>query len=137
MQGTMKIMEESKPGKSRQSRRISNAFILKIAGGPFRAYSRLTHTGRVSGREYVTPLSAYPLGDGFVMAVLYGEASNVDWCRNVMASGRCVLKTRGKEYQLGRPEIVSTDIGLSVFPAFARRMYATRGIREFILVHRI
>jgi hypothetical protein len=26
------------------------------------------------------------LGDGFVMAALYGEAANVDWCCNVMAA---------------------------------------------------
>jgi hypothetical protein len=131
-----KMVEQSQPSKSRQSHRISNAIFLKIAGGPLRAYSRLTHIGRVSGREYVTPLSAYPLGDGFVMAVLYGEAATVDWCRNVMAAGRCTLKTHGQVYQLMRPEIVSADIGLAAYPTFARRMYRARGIREFLWVHR-
>ncbi|EFH80657.1 nitroreductase/quinone reductase family protein [Ktedonobacter racemifer] len=81
----------------RQLNKRSNALFLKISGGCLRTYSVLKHLGRSSGREYITPLSAYPLGDGFVMAVLYGEAKNVDWVRNVMAADRCVLKTGGEE----------------------------------------
>lgn len=135
MREATSMQAQPMPRESRQAHRKANAFFLTIAGGPLRAYSRLTHIGRASGREYVTPLSAYPLGDGFVMAVLYGEAANVDWCRNVMAAGGCTLKTRGQVYELVRPEIVSADVGLAVYPALMRRMYRARGIREFLWVH--
>jgi hypothetical protein len=120
----------------RQANRKSNTFFLKIAGGPLRAYSVLKHVGRSSGREYVTPLSAYPLGDGFVLAVLYGDAAHVDWCRNVMAAGKCILKTRGQEYLLEKPEIIPAAIALETYPPLARLMYRARGIQEFLWVHR-
>ena len=122
--------------ETRPTHRISNAIFLKIAGGPFRAYSALKHVGRSSGREYVTPVSAYPLGDGFVFALLYGDGANVDWCRNVMAAGQCRLLTRGQEYMLERPEIIPAEQALPSFPLLARRMYRDRGIQHFLWVHR-
>jgi len=120
----------------RQANRRSNALFLKIAGGRLRAYSALKHTGRSSGREYITPLSAYPLGDGFVMAVLYGEAKSVDWVRNVMAAGRCFLKTRGEEYALEKPEILPVSQAEAAYPPLLRWVYRSRGICEFVWAHR-
>lgn len=119
----------------RQTNRRANALFLKIAGGRFRAYSALRHLGRSSGREYVTPLSAYPLGDGFVMAVLYGEASKVDWVRNVIAAGGCVLKTCGEEYVLEKPEIIPASQAEVAYPPFIRWVNRSRGIHEFVWVH--
>src|SRR5215472_3545354 len=98
---------QPQPGSRSQLNKRSNAIFLKIAGGRLRAYSLLKHVGRSSGKPYATPLTAYPLGDGFVIALLYGDATTVSWCRNVMAAGECTLKTRGEEYVLGRPEIIS------------------------------
>jgi deazaflavin-dependent oxidoreductase (nitroreductase family) len=79
----------------------ANRFFLKIAGRRFRFYSILKHVGRRSGRAYATPVAAYPLGDGFVFALLDGD--NVDWCHNVLAAGKCTLKTLGREYVLEGP----------------------------------
>ncbi len=121
---------------TRQANRRANALFLKIAGGRFRAYSALKHIGRSSGKEYVTPLSAYPLGDGFVMAVLYGEAAKVDWCRNVMAAGQCILKTHGQEYVLEKPEIIPASHALAAYPPLMRLVYRRRGIHEFVWAHR-
>jgi hypothetical protein len=45
----------------------------------------LDHVGRCSGRSYMTPLGAYPLGDDFVLAVACPE---VDWARNVLSCGK-------------------------------------------------
>jgi len=116
--------------------RRANALFLKIAGGPLRAYSALKHRGRRSGREYTTPVSAYPFGDGFVVALLYGEAQNVDWVQNVMAAGQCLLQTRGEEYLLERPEIIPASQAESAFPPLLRWLNRSRDIREFLWVHR-
>jgi hypothetical protein len=113
----------------------ANAFFLKIAGGRFRAYSLLKHIGRSSGREYRTPITAFPFGDGFVLALLYGDAAEVDWCRNVMAAGKCVLKTRGQEYQLERPEIIGPEKALAAFPPFFRFYYRRSSIHQFLWAH--
>ena len=115
--------------------RIANAFFLKIAGGRFRAYSLLKHVGRKSGREYRTPITAFPLGDGFALALLYGDAAEVDWCLNVMAAGTCTLKTRGQEYTLEKPEIIPASQALEAFPPFFRFYYRSRGIQQFLWAH--
>jgi hypothetical protein len=136
MQENAQSRERSAARPRRQANRRANALFLKIAGGRFRAYSALKHIGRSSGREYVSPLTAYPLGDGFVMAVLYGEAAKVDWCRNVMAAGRCVLKTGGQEYVLEKPEIIPASKALAAYPLLMRIVYRSRRIQEFMWAHR-
>jgi len=120
----------------RQLNKRSNAFFLKIAGGRLRAYSLLKHIGRKSGREYRTPVSAFPFGDGFVLALLYGTADKVDWCLNIMAAGTCILKTRGQEYHLGKPEIIPASEALNAYPPLFRFYYRTAGITQYLWVHR-
>jgi hypothetical protein len=86
------------------ARPASNRLFLKISGRRLRAYSIVKHVGRRSGREYVNPVSAYPLGDGFVITILYGLDSQ--WVRNVLATGRLTLVTQGREHALERPELI-------------------------------
>lgn len=137
-------MQEKAPGTPQQQsgsrsqlNKRSNEIFLKIAGGPLRAYSLLKHIGRSSGKEYETPLTAYPLGDGFVIALLYGDTTKVNWCRNVMAAGKCIIKTRGQEYVLGRPEIISAAQALPAYPPLFRLVYKSRDIQQFLWVHRM
>jgi deazaflavin-dependent oxidoreductase (nitroreductase family) len=79
-----------------------------------RLYSILKHVGRKSTREYQNPVSAYPLGDGFVVAVRYGLQSQ--WVRNVMANGRFTLRTKGRDFPLEKPEIISPSQALPAYP---------------------
>jgi hypothetical protein len=72
-------------------RRLSSRLFLKISGRRLRGYSIVKHVGRRSGREYVNSVSAYPLGDGFVITILHGLDSQ--WVRNVLATGRLTLRT--------------------------------------------
>lgn len=89
--------------------------------------SVLHHTGRRSGRAYVTPLSAYPLGDGFVLAVAYPE---VDWCRNVLAAGTCTLTWRDKDYALERPEIIPRAQAMKAYPLMVKPYIYAPGQRS-------
>ena len=52
------------------ARPASNRVFHKISGRRLRAYSIVKHVGPRSGREYVNPAIAYPLGDGFVIPIL-------------------------------------------------------------------
>jgi deazaflavin-dependent oxidoreductase (nitroreductase family) len=112
---------------------LSNRLFLKVSGRSVRAYSIVRHVGRTSGREYRNPVSAYPLGDGFVIAVLYGTQSQ--WVRNVMAAGRFVLRTKGRDFPLVRPEIIPPERALAAFPPWQRTMLKRRNIRDFVLGH--
>jgi hypothetical protein len=97
------------------ARPASNRLFMKISGRRLRAYSIVKHVGRRSGREYVNPASAYPLGDGFVIPILYGLDSQ--WVRNVLDTGRLTLVTYGREHALERPELIPKTQALPAFPA--------------------
>jgi hypothetical protein len=99
-----------------------------------RAYSIVRHVGRTSGREYRNPVSAYPLGDGFVIPVLYGSQSQ--WVRNVISAGRFTLRTKGQDYLLERPEIIPPAQALAAYPPLLRRLMRSQGIQDFVWAHR-
>jgi deazaflavin-dependent oxidoreductase (nitroreductase family) len=115
-------------------RSLANRFFLAISGKWFRAYSIVRHVGRTSGRAYQNPVSAYPLGDGFVIPVLYGAESQ--WVRNVMAAGRFTLRTKGRDYLLERPEIIPAAQALGAYPALLRRVIRAQRTRDFVWAHR-
>lgn len=114
-------------------RSMSNRILLKISGKALREYSVIRHRGRVSGREYRNPVSAYPLGDGFVIPVLYGSQSQ--WVRNVMATGRCVVRTRGLDHELERPEMIGLQQALPAFPRWQQATLRARKVQDFLWLH--
>jgi deazaflavin-dependent oxidoreductase (nitroreductase family) len=115
-------------------RSLANRGFLTISGRWFRAYSIVRHVGRTSGRAYQNPVSAYPLGDGFVIPVLYGTQSQ--WVRNVMAAGRFTLRTKGRDYLLERPELIAPAQALGAYPALLRRIMRSQQIQAFVWAHR-
>ena len=114
-----------------------NVLARKIAGTPLGSLyfnlSALKHVGRNSGREYVTPLSAYPRGDGFVLAQTY---PNADWCRNVMAAGKCTLIWKEQEYALEKPEILPAAVALRAYPLWVRFVLTALGTKQYVWLHR-
>jgi deazaflavin-dependent oxidoreductase (nitroreductase family) len=115
-------------------RSLANRILLMISGRWFRAYSIVRHVGRTSGRAYQNPVSAYPLGDGFVIPVLYGTQSQ--WVRNVMAAGRFTLRTKGRDYPLERPELIPPAQALGAYPALLRRIMRSQQTQAFVWAHR-
>ena len=109
-----------------------NKIIVPIAGRRFSPYALLEHTGRRSGRAYVTPVGAFPFGDGFAVGLSYG--ADVDWCRNIMASGHAVLKWRGQEFALERPELIPmSTLVLQAIPACFR--LPARELKQLVWLH--
>jgi deazaflavin-dependent oxidoreductase (nitroreductase family) len=115
-------------------RSLANRVFLMISGRWFRAYSIVRHVGRTSGRAYQNPVSAYPIGDGFVIPVLYGTQSQ--WVRNVMATGRFTLRTKGRDYRLERPELILPAQALAAYPALLRRIMRSQQTQAFVWAHR-
>jgi hypothetical protein len=112
----------------------ANRIFMTISGRWLRAYSIVRHVGRTSGREYQNPVSAYPLGDGFVMPVLYGTQSQ--WVRNVMAVGRFTLRTKGQDHLLERPELIPPKRALAAYPLLLRWVIRGQRVEQFVWAHR-
>jgi deazaflavin-dependent oxidoreductase (nitroreductase family) len=122
---------------TRQLTKRGNPYLRKVAGTRlgmlYFNLSALHHVGRRSGRTYVTPLSAYPLGDGFVLAAAYPY---VDWLENVLAAGKCTLTWNGTEYALERPEVIPRAEAMEAYPLLVRPFLAgAAGQNDFLLLH--
>ena len=109
----------------RFNRRTLNSLTLEIAGNRLGVYASLKHVGRRSAHEYSTPVVARPLGDGFVVPLPYG--SDVDWCQNVLAAGKCTLPWNEHEYSLEKPELIKPSEALGAFPLSQRIIFSVGG----------
>jgi deazaflavin-dependent oxidoreductase (nitroreductase family) len=108
--------------------RVTTA-LARSGHGPF---SLIRHVGRKSGRTYETPVILVKVADGFVAELTYGE--NVNWYRNTVAAGGCVVVNHGREYTVTRIERCSPERGLSASPAPFRLILKAGGRKEFRLL---
>ena len=127
---------------SEKTRRLSSrmgkgGLIPKLAGTRFGSLyfnlAVLKHVGRKSGRAYVTFLSAYPLGDGFVLTLAY---PHTDWCSNILASGKCTLTLKGQEYELERPELIPMSEAWAAYPPITNFFALAGGEQQCLWVHK-
>ena len=114
---------------------ILNPLILKLAGRRhFHMAAQLTHTGRRSGRTYVTPVGARRSDHTVLIPLTFGNQS--DWSRNVLAAGICSLRLAGINYDATAPALLSPDeADPQVRAAFSRLERASMrmlGIRQFL-----
>jgi deazaflavin-dependent oxidoreductase (nitroreductase family) len=89
--------------RSRLNRNLIGPVVSRLTL-PHLPFAVVHHVGRTSGKEYATPVFAFPYGDGFAIALTYGP--DVDWAENVQANGECRLQARGETHRLGNPRLV-------------------------------
>jgi deazaflavin-dependent oxidoreductase (nitroreductase family) len=78
--------------------------VTRLFAGWLPGFAILSHVGRTSGRTYRTPINVFRRGDYYLFALTYG--SSVDWVKNVLATGGCLMRTRGRDIRLIEPEVV-------------------------------
>lgn len=109
--------------------RVFNKYVLNpvmmFVDRPHFYAAALHHTGRRSGREYAIPVVAEPIEGGYIIPLSYGE--NVDWLKNVRATGRCAIEARDGTYTLGDPEVMDTEEALAAMSPRARLMFRAFG----------
>lgn len=101
----------------------------RMSRGPFAV---IRHIGRRSGNSYETTIMVWPLGEDFVIALTYGP--EVDWYRNLLASGKGALLWHGRNYTIGRPEGVDPAAALQAFPLPIRFILGRLGTHEYVRV---
>ena len=88
----------------RYARDVGNPRQLQSAGTPGAHASLVWHTGRKSGKQYQTPVTARWTVDGFVIGLPYRP--NTDWLRNVLANGSATVRYDGSSYLCHEPEVI-------------------------------
>jgi len=80
-----------------------NAFLIRVSGGWIgsqlgsQKVLLLHHTGRKSGKPYVTPVAYFHHeGNYLLVASNWGREKQADWFRNVLAHPRAEIEVRGK-----------------------------------------
>jgi deazaflavin-dependent oxidoreductase (nitroreductase family) len=107
-----------------------NPLMLSLAESRLSMLAVIHHRGRRSGRSYATPVSARPTVDGFVISLTFGEQA--DWFRNVQAAGGCVIRWKGVNYPVIKPEVVDWATARSAFSPVERVLVPLIGIEHFV-----
>ena len=118
--------------------KMLNPLIRKLAGRRhFRMAAQIRHTGRRSGRPYMTPAGARRSDDEVVIPLTFGNQS--DWSKNVRAAGGCSIRLEGRDYSATRPEFLTwpeaEPLIRSAFSPFERVSFRMLGIRQFMRLH--
>jgi len=103
---------------ARFNRELFNPAVRTFAGRRGSPVAVVEHRGRRSGRRYRTPVLAFRVAGGYVVALFYGAGS--DWARNVLAAGSCTLERGGRRVQLADLRLLDTSEGMALVPALMR-----------------
>jgi deazaflavin-dependent oxidoreductase (nitroreductase family) len=113
------------------NKHITNPLLRTFANSSRGPFAIIYHVGRRSGKPYETTIMVWPVGDGFVIALTYGES--VDWYRNLLAAGHCTLLWHGRVYAVEKPEPIDVKTALPAFP-LAFRLILRRSVQHFVRV---
>ena len=116
---------------AKANRKITNPITRRFAGR-IPPFAIMIHTGRTSGRQFRTPIMAFPVEDGFAIALTYGRST--DWEKNVLAAGRCELIYRKQTLVLVNPRIVARTSSESAFPGIVRTVLRRTGVDNVMLL---
>lgn len=113
---------------ARFNKRVTNRVLGPLA--PYLpGFGVVVHIGRKTHRAYRTPVNVFPRAGGYVIALTYGPQS--DWVHNVLASGGCLLETRGRTVRLTRPHLVY-DEQRPAIPAPLRLIAGLGQVSDFL-----
>jgi len=107
-----------------------NRLTLRMARRGIGPFSLVRHVGRKSGRTYETPIIIQPTDGGFMVELTYGD--KVDWYRNVLAAGGCVLRYKGVDHVVTAIEPVEATTGLAAFTPAQRRLLTVLRRSHFV-----
>ena len=119
------------PRSFRPLGRILNPVIMPMAKR-FGPLAVVCHRGRVTGRDYRNPVMAFPVAEGWIVALAYG--SDVQWRRNLDAARGGELVRHGRRRRLTAPEMLSATDALPLLPGWARPMFRMVRVGEYLLL---
>ena len=115
------------------NKHITNRFFILFAGW-IPPLAMLEHLGRTSGRQYKTPILAFPTSNGYVFALTYGR--NVDWVKNLQASGQGVLKYNGYVDPIHSIRLINIEDVREMFPVMIRLFLIILKVNDCLRVNK-
>ncbi|MGI5220585.1 nitroreductase family deazaflavin-dependent oxidoreductase [Nocardia sp. CA-290969] len=107
--------------------RLVNPWMRRVAPW-LPGYAVVEHTGRRTGRSYLTPVAAFRRGRVMAVVLLHGET---DWARNVVAAGGASLRYRRTTIIVGNPRVLRPRRASADVPRIARLGNRLAGILVF------
>jgi deazaflavin-dependent oxidoreductase (nitroreductase family) len=114
----------------RANRDVLNPLMLRRAGRGHWYAAVVHHVGRTSGRAYSTPVLAEPAGGRLYLPLPYG--THVDWCRNVLAAGGCVVERQGERLAAVKPVLVPAAEAAAALRPATRAVLALYGVDTYL-----
>ncbi len=101
----------------------------------FPLWAVVHHRGRRTDRDLSVPVTVRAAPGVFVIALPWGPGTN--WARNVLAAGGCVVRWKGVDHRVDRPEVLDAAGARPYYPprqwALVERVI---GAGSFLLLHR-
>ena len=98
------------------------AYRLGLVGRRRSPLASIEYVGRKSGTLRRTPVWAFVTSDHAIVGLPYGR--DVNWARNVMASGHCRMQVHGQVYELDEPQVCGSA-ELTELPEWRKRQFSS------------
>ena len=112
------------------NKNVLNPAMRRLAGTRHFYASAVHHTGRRSGKHYVTPVVAFRVTDGFLIPLPYG--SHTDWLLNVRAEAGASLRFKGETFAITSPTVIDASFATIDLPPTRRKVFQWFGVKEFL-----
>ncbi|MGK2867772.1 MAG: nitroreductase family deazaflavin-dependent oxidoreductase, partial [Mycobacterium sp.] len=99
---------------ARQRAEVNRKYVNRLVeplAGYLPLWSAVDHVGRRSGKDYRTPVTAFPTADGVAVLLPYGTGT--DWVRNLQASGSGRVQIEGRSLLVTDPRVVPLSEALA------------------------
>jgi len=118
----------------RRLTQLTRPLAMRSAGTENASTSVVCHVGRHSGRTYETPVVAVQHGEGFFIALPYGDRT--DWMKNVVAGGEVSLVNHGRTYRVDQPRVIPMAEATGYFGQKEQKLHRRFAVASCLRVRR-
>ena len=121
----------------RPIRRFTMRFVnpvTRLVAGWLPGFAVITYRGRRSGRTFHTPMNLFRRGNDYVFALTYG--ADVQWVKNVLASGELEARTMGRTVHLTDPRLFE-DPERRLMPLPVRLFLGFLRVKDFLRMRKV
>ncbi len=116
------------------NRRAYNPLMMRVAEWNLPFPAIVGHVGRSSGRVFETPVAAFPIASGFLVALPYGRGA--EWSKNLLAAGGGTVRYAGEAIGVRSPTFLDREQALAVLDGIPRTVFSRLPFDDFLSLER-